>query len=72
MDKNGNLFGETDFRNLETVFLESLHNLYNNYLSLKHTDWYIGVKKSGTIKPGPRTRYGQKAIQFLPVRGEVA
>lgn len=53
-----------------TVFVEHVYGQYNLYLSRKwaHLGWYVGIKKSGKSKPGPQTRYGQKAIQFLPRR----
>lgn len=52
------------------IFKERFQGSYNTYLSEKYTDneWYIGIKKSGEIKQGPKTKYGQKAIQFLPNR----
>lgn len=34
-----------------------------------HADknWFVGLKKNGNSKLGPRTHYGQKAILFLPL-----
>ncbi|XP_076595009.1 putative fibroblast growth factor 1 [Chaetodon auriga] len=53
----------------ECYFLEKLEeNHYNTYLSQKHQErsWYVGLKKNGKPKLGPRTHIGQKAIFFLP------
>ncbi|KAL0175606.1 hypothetical protein M9458_027936, partial [Cirrhinus mrigala] len=42
-------------------------NHYNTYQSQKHGEnWYVGIKKNGKMKRGPRTHIGQKAIFFLP------
>lgn len=54
----------------ECLFLERLEeNHYNTYISKKHADknWFVGLKKNGNSKLGPRTHYGQKAILFLPL-----
>lgn len=54
----------------ECLFLERLEeNHYNTYTSKKHAEknWFVGLKKNGACKPGPRTHYGQKAILFLPL-----
>ncbi|KAJ4436144.1 hypothetical protein ANN_18771 [Periplaneta americana] len=53
-----------------TVFVASLFGYYNTYLSRKyaHLGWYVGIKKSGKPKRGSKTKWGQKAIQFLPRR----
>lgn len=55
-----------------TVFIETLRGLYNVYLSRKyaHLGWYMGIKKSGNFKRGPKTGYNQKAIKFLPRRAK--
>ena len=53
----------------DCYFLEKLEeNHYNTYLSQKHQErnWYVGLKKNGKPKLGPRTHIGQKAIFFLP------
>ncbi|XP_063904546.1 fibroblast growth factor 1-like [Zophobas morio] len=70
MDKKGRLYGEPDMNEDNTIFIESFRGSYNTYLSLKyaHLGWYVGIKKSGKFKRGPRTKYGQKAIMFLPRR----
>ncbi|NWV01052.1 FGF1 factor, partial [Upupa epops] len=54
----------------ECLFLERMEeNHYNTYVSKKHADknWFVGLKKNGNSKLGPRTHYGQKAILFLPL-----
>lgn len=54
----------------ECLFLERLEeNHYNTYTSKMHADknWFVGLKKNGKSKLGPRTHYGQKAILFLPL-----
>lgn len=55
--------------NEECYFLEKLEeNHYNTYQPQKYKDmnWYVGLKKNGKPKLGPRTHIGQKAIFFLP------
>ncbi|XP_044758526.1 fibroblast growth factor 1-like [Coccinella septempunctata] len=72
MDRKGRLYTEFNMNEESTVFIESLRGLYNIYLSRKyaHLGWYIGIKKSGNFKRGPKTGYTQKAIQFLPRRAK--
>ncbi|XP_070088698.1 fibroblast growth factor 1 isoform X5 [Equus przewalskii] len=68
MDTDGLLYGSTP--NEECLFLERLEeNHYNTYTSKKHAEknWFVGLKKNGSCKRGPRTHYGQKAILFLPL-----
>lgn len=45
-------------------------NHYNTYQPQKYKErsWYVGLKKNGKPKPGPRTHIGQKAVFFLPRR----
>lgn len=53
----------------ECYFLEKLEeNHYNTYQPQKHQEreWYVGLKKNGKPKLGPRTNVGQKAVFFLP------
>ncbi|XP_014273782.1 fibroblast growth factor 1 [Halyomorpha halys] len=72
MDDEGNLYGEENPREEATIFIESTLRQYNTYLSKKHEDknWFVGIKKNGKPKPAVRTAWGQKAIQFLPIRVE--
>ncbi|XP_021925338.1 putative fibroblast growth factor 1 isoform X3 [Zootermopsis nevadensis] len=73
MDRNGRLYGEVDVNEEGTIFVASLLGYYNTYLSRKyaHLGWYVGIKKSGKPKRGSKTKWGQKAIQFLPRRLEL-
>ncbi|NXT12534.1 FGF1 factor, partial [Prunella fulvescens] len=69
MDPNGLLYG-SQLLGEECLFLERLEeNHYNTYVSKMHADknWFVGLKKNGNSKLGPRTHYGQKAILFLPL-----
>ncbi|NXG32236.1 FGF1 factor, partial [Dromaius novaehollandiae] len=69
MDTNGLLYGSR-LPSDECLFLERLEeNHYNTYASKKHADkrWFVGLKKDGRSKAGPRTHGGQKAILFLPL-----
>nr|XP_033489492.1 putative fibroblast growth factor 1 isoform X2 [Epinephelus lanceolatus] len=53
----------------ECYFLEKLEeNHYNTYMPQKYQErnWYVGLKKNGKPKLGPRTHLGQKAVFFLP------
>ncbi|XP_048346732.1 fibroblast growth factor 1 isoform X2 [Sphaerodactylus townsendi] len=68
MDDTGLLYGSLPTE--ECLFLERMEeNHYNTYTSKKHADknWFVGLKKNGKSKLGPRTHYGQKAILFLPL-----
>ncbi|NXO01852.1 FGF1 factor, partial [Rhinopomastus cyanomelas] len=69
MDTTGLLYG-SQLLGEECLFLERMEeNHYNTYVSKKHADksWFVGLKKNGSSKLGPRTHYGQKAILFLPL-----
>lgn len=69
MDTSGLLYG-SQTPSEECLFLERLEeNHYNTYTSKKHAEknWFVGLKKNGSCKRGPRTHYGQKAILFLPL-----
>lgn len=33
-----------------------------------HFGWWIGIKRNGRAKPGSRTSWGQKAIQFSAIQ----
>ncbi|CAH1993717.1 unnamed protein product [Acanthoscelides obtectus] len=70
MDKKGRLYGEVEPTSDAIIFIESFRNQYNTYLSRKHAHlgWYIGLKKNGKMKRGPKTGFHQKAVQFLPRR----
>ncbi|XP_028907293.1 fibroblast growth factor 1 isoform X3 [Ornithorhynchus anatinus] len=69
MDTEGLLYG-SQAPSEDCLFLERLEeNHYNTYVSKKHAEknWFVGLKKNGSCKRGPRTHYGQKAILFLPL-----
>ncbi|XP_045476798.1 fibroblast growth factor 1-like [Harmonia axyridis] len=67
-DDEGQLYGESEHSHDGSVFHETLEGLYNAYKSVKYPDWFVGIKKNGKPKPGPKTGYGQKAVRFLPRR----
>ncbi|XP_029924528.1 putative fibroblast growth factor 1 isoform X2 [Myripristis murdjan] len=65
MNKDGHLYG-SQVLNDECYFLEKYEeNHYNTYRSQKY-NWYVGLKRNGKPKAGPKTHQGQKAIYFLP------
>ncbi|XP_077524430.1 fibroblast growth factor 1-like isoform X6 [Amblyomma americanum] len=67
MDAEGNVYAKNRMDE-EGIFYEMYEGGYNLYLSKlnKEKGWYLGIKKSGVPKPGPRTARGQKAVMFLP------
>ncbi|XP_036404802.1 putative fibroblast growth factor 1 [Megalops cyprinoides] len=68
MNSDGQLYGSPTLSD-ECYFLEKLEeNHYNTYRSQKYQEecWYVGIKKNGRPKAGPRTHMGQKAVYFLP------
>uniref|UniRef100_A0A3Q1GKG1 Fibroblast growth factor n=1 Tax=Acanthochromis polyacanthus TaxID=80966 RepID=A0A3Q1GKG1_9TELE len=68
MNDEGRLYGSPTVTD-ECYFLEKLEeNHYNTYQPQKYQDqnWYVGLKKNGKPKLGPRTHIGQKAIFFIP------
>lgn len=68
MNRKGRLYGEIYPEEEGTVFVEGVAGLYNTYLSRKyaHHGWFVAIKRSGKVKAGKQTNWGQKAIQFLP------
>ncbi|XP_075748786.1 fibroblast growth factor 1 isoform X3 [Rhipicephalus microplus] len=68
MDAEGRVYAKKNRMDEEGIFYEMYEGGYNLYLSKLNKDkgWYLGIKKSGVPKPGPRTARGQKAVQFLP------
>ncbi|XP_074528222.1 putative fibroblast growth factor 1 [Halichoeres trimaculatus] len=65
MNKKGRLYGSQTL-NDECYFLEKYEeNHYNTYRSQKY-GWYVGLKRNGQPKAGPKTHQGQKAVFFLP------
>ncbi|XP_028271451.1 putative fibroblast growth factor 1 [Parambassis ranga] len=70
MSDEGRLYSSPTV-NDECYFLERLEeNHYNTYQPQKYQDrkWYVGLKKNGKPKLGPRTHIGQKAVFFIPRR----
>ncbi|XP_029020356.1 putative fibroblast growth factor 1 [Betta splendens] len=70
MSDEGTLYSSPSVTD-ECYFLEKLEeNHYNTYQPQKYQDrkWYVGLKKNGEPKLGPRTHIGQKAVFFLPRR----
>ncbi|XP_053179525.1 putative fibroblast growth factor 1 [Scomber japonicus] len=68
MNDEGRLYSSPTVTD-ECYFLEKLEeNHYNTYQPQKYQErnWYVGLKKNGKPKLGPRTHIGQKAIFFLP------
>ncbi|XP_056625819.1 putative fibroblast growth factor 1 [Triplophysa dalaica] len=67
MNEDGKLYSSTSVTD-ESYFLERMEeNHYNTYKSRTHGEnWYVGIKKNGKTKLGPRTHVGQKAVFFLP------
>ncbi|KAF5270599.1 hypothetical protein FQA39_LY01337 [Lamprigera yunnana] len=72
MDEKGRLYGEPNVMDDSTVFIEAFQGSYNTYLSRKyaHLGWYLGIKKSGKFKKGPKTTFKQNAVLFLPRRSK--
>ncbi|XP_075399259.1 fibroblast growth factor 1 [Tenrec ecaudatus] len=69
MNADGLLYG-SETPEEDCLFLETLEeNHYTTFKSKKHEDknWFVGLRKNGTVKMGPRTHQGQKAILFLPL-----
>ncbi|XP_068600825.1 putative fibroblast growth factor 1 [Brachionichthys hirsutus] len=65
MNRDGHLYGSQTL-NDECYFLEKYEeNHYNTYCSQKYK-WYVGLKRNGRPKAGPKTQRGQKAVFFLP------
>ncbi|XP_061105184.1 fibroblast growth factor 1-like [Conger conger] len=70
MDERGQVYGSKTV-NEECHFHEKLEeNHYNTYRAQSSGEgaWYLGLKKSGQPKPGPKTHRSQKAVYFLPRR----
>ena len=38
---------------------------YYAFCSHKYSKWWLSIKKNGRHKPGPKSAWGQKDIQFL-------
>lgn len=69
-NKMGRLYGEPNMNKDNTEWEQWNIGSYDAFRSRKYVryGWWIGIKKNGRAKPGPNTRWGQKAIQFLAIR----
>ncbi|KAL0108153.1 hypothetical protein PUN28_015028 [Cardiocondyla obscurior] len=69
-NKKGRLYGEMDMANDNTEWEQWRIGAYDAFRSRKyvHCGWWIGIKKNGRAKPGPKTSWGQKAIQFSAIQ----
>ncbi|KAJ3589626.1 hypothetical protein NHX12_010470 [Muraenolepis orangiensis] len=66
MDQDGRLYGSQVVED-ECYFLETYEeNHYNTYGCRGRPGWYVGLKRSGEPKWGPKTQHHQKAVCFLP------
>lgn len=64
------MFSQPDVNKDNTEWEQWNVGSYDAFRSRKYANygWWIGIKKNGRAKPGPKTRWGQKAIQFLAIR----
>ncbi|CAL1277160.1 unnamed protein product [Larinioides sclopetarius] len=54
-----------------TWFREEYEDGWNYYIWLgNQKEWYLGIKKSGKMKRGLRTRRDQNAVKFVPRSAE--
>ncbi|XP_033326129.1 fibroblast growth factor 1 [Megalopta genalis] len=69
-NKKGRLYGERNVNKDNTEWEQWNVGSYDAFRSRKYANhgWWIGIKKNGRAKPGQKTRWGQKAIQFLAIR----
>lgn len=69
-NKKGRLYGEPNGNKDITEWEQWNVGSYDAFRSRKYQNsgWWIGIKKNGRAKPGPRTCWGQKSIQFLALR----
>ncbi|XP_032664859.1 fibroblast growth factor 1-like [Odontomachus brunneus] len=69
-NKKGRLYGEVNMNNDNTEWEQWSIGAYDAFRSRKyvHYGWWIGIKKNGRAKPGPKTSWGQKAIQFSAIQ----
>ncbi|XP_011630080.1 fibroblast growth factor 1-like isoform X3 [Pogonomyrmex barbatus] len=69
-NKKGRLYGEVNMINDNTEWEQWSIGSYDAFRSRKyvHYGWWIGIKKNGRAKPGPKTSWGQKAIQFSAIQ----
>ncbi|KAG8192590.1 hypothetical protein JTE90_015223 [Oedothorax gibbosus] len=57
----------SDKKSENTWFKEAYEHGWNRYMWLgNNKDWFLGIKKSGAMKKGHRTKKGQNAVKFVP------
>ncbi|XP_015124700.1 fibroblast growth factor 1 isoform X1 [Diachasma alloeum] len=68
-NKKGHLYGELKEHKDTTEWEQWSIGSYEAFRSHKYAaeGWWIGIKKNGRPKAGPKTAWGQKAIQFLVI-----
>ncbi|CAD6201393.1 GSCOCG00000196001-RA-CDS [Cotesia congregata] len=68
-NKKGHLYGELKENKDNTEWEQWSIGSYEAFRSLKYSaeGWWIGVKKNGRPKSGPKTAWGQRAIQFTVI-----
>ncbi|OXU30062.1 hypothetical protein TSAR_017051 [Trichomalopsis sarcophagae] len=66
----GHLYGEKRVNKDNTEWEQWSIGTYDAFRSHKYAEpgWWLGIKRNGRHKPGPKTAWGQKAVQFLAVR----
>lgn len=71
-NRKGRLYGEPNVNKDNTEWEQWNIGSYDALRSRKYANqgWWMGIKKNGRAKPGARTCWGQKAIQFLAIRHE--
>ncbi|XP_055946751.1 fibroblast growth factor 1-like isoform X2 [Argiope bruennichi] len=71
MNDKGKVYAESDPESENTWFKEEYEDGWNYYTWLgNQKDWYLGIKKSGKMKRGHRTRRDQNAVKFVPRSAE--
>ncbi|KAF7989486.1 hypothetical protein HCN44_008160 [Aphidius gifuensis] len=68
-NKQGHLYGEMKEDKDNTEWEQWSIGSYEAFRSHKYASegWWLGLKKNGRTKPGGKTVWGQKAIQFLVI-----
>ncbi|KFM81418.1 putative fibroblast growth factor 1, partial [Stegodyphus mimosarum] len=67
MNEKGKVYAESDQNSENTWFKELYSEGWNNYVWLgNNKDWYLGIKKTGKMKRGHRTKKTQNAVKFVP------
>ncbi|XP_042903010.1 fibroblast growth factor 1 isoform X2 [Parasteatoda tepidariorum] len=67
MNERGKIYAELDEDSENTWFRELYEDGWNRYVWLGNDkEWYVGIKKSGKMKKGHRTKHQQHAVKFVP------